>query len=241
MRTEPMPPPDALPFEPLASVVADGHGLPVIDYCMHAFATASPERPGLRWEGQPPAVGNDQVLLILGPATRSCAFLGGASGPRVAHVVRRGADVVVHVGFRPPFELSWSVARVPRPPASGRLVLVVHGSIMQPPGEWSDAREHALPIATEAPRSPVGATVYVGLQTSRTFDGLEVYVASLQVKRTEDGDEALVGVLRLHAGGQDKELRFFESGEHVWNGYRIRLRGGSKDDVGIEVTRATSR
>jgi hypothetical protein len=134
-----------LPFEILDATLSDGSGLPVIDSCMHAFATTTPA--GLRWLGPPPTVQADQLLLVLGPAMRHCAFLGGAGGPRVDHVVGRGAEIVVHVGFPEPFALTWSTARVPRPPAHGRLAIVVHGSIMGPPGDWSDAREHALAVA----------------------------------------------------------------------------------------------
>lgn len=130
-----------------ASLVdTERRGYPMVDYCMHALAVTSAARADLRWAGEVPSVGDDQVLLVLGPATRQCAFLGGASGPKVVRVERRGPDVVAHVGFPEPFALVWSAALVPRPHASGKLVLVVHGSIMQPPGEWAEAREHVVQL-----------------------------------------------------------------------------------------------
>jgi hypothetical protein len=147
------PPAPAASFKVLTATLVDAEGsaFPMVDYCMHALATTTLDRVDLGWAGVPPVVGADEVLLVLGPATRQCAFLGGAGGPRVDHVERRGADVLVHARFQPP--LTWSSALVPRPSPNGRLVLVVHGSIMGPPGDWNDAREHVLPL-----NAPVGAS-----------------------------------------------------------------------------------
>ncbi len=135
--TSPKPPPDDAKLTPVAATLTDPErrAFPMVDYCMHALAVTSAARAELRWAGEVPSVGDDQVLLVLGPATRQCAFVGGASGPRVVRVERRGADVVAHVGFPEPFALVWSAALVPRPQPPGKLVLVVHGSIMRPPGE----------------------------------------------------------------------------------------------------------
>ncbi len=118
----------------------------MVDYCMHALAVTSAARADLRWAAEAPSIGDDRVLLVLGPATRECAFVGGAGAPRVARVERRGDDVLAHVGFAEPLTQGWSAALIPRPQGSGRLLLVVHGSIMRPPGEWADAREHVVPL-----------------------------------------------------------------------------------------------
>jgi hypothetical protein len=148
----PKPPSDdVLLFERLDAKLADDKwdvntAKPTIDYCMHALATKAATRPELHWVGTPPPVRDGEVILLLGPAMMQCAFVGGAGGPKVEQVVRSGADVVVHVGFSPPFNFGTSVTRIPLPPGGGRLMLVVHGSIMMPPGAWADAREHVLPV-----------------------------------------------------------------------------------------------
>jgi hypothetical protein len=127
--------------EPVARPVA-----PI--YCVYAAAVTKLEQRWLRWEARPSALGASEVLLLLAPATLDCAFVGGAGSPRVVRVDHAGDDVIVHVGFGEPYSFSFhgTGTIVPRPTPAGQLRLVVHGSIMAPPGRWDQTTEVSLTI-----------------------------------------------------------------------------------------------
>jgi hypothetical protein len=126
---------------------------PKVGYCLAGFATRGPLPPGLQWsDSPPPKLGATQVLLVLGPG--SCAFVVADWSPTIV-VTTSGTDVVVHVHYGPgptrssdtlevlprqsdhpegwPLRLSLDEAVgviVPEPAKGGRLIIMVHGSIM---------------------------------------------------------------------------------------------------------------
>ena len=89
------------------------------------------------------------------------------------------------------------------------------------------------------PSSASPPTTYVPRDGTTTIEGLEIRVVDLDEKHDTDGHEVLVGRLRLRASGAETELSFYGDTETptVWNGYEVRIRGGSKAAIGVAVTR----
>ena len=88
------------------------------------------------------------------------------------------------------------------------------------------------------------ATAYVPWQGTAVIEGVEVYVVQIVEKRTMDGDEALVGTIRVRANGQEQEVMFESGGGSgrgpttVWNGYEIYVGGRSRYGVDVAIRKA---
>ena len=107
-----------------------------------------------------------------------------------------------------------------------------------------DPQAPASAAVTPAPPpspSTSAPTHYLAYRTTTVVDGLEIQVRSLEVKRDLDGHEVLRAGLRLRHRGRQHAItlsgRDEESPAVTWAGYRLELRGGSSEAVGLAVTR----
>lgn len=107
----------------------------------------------------------------------------------------------------------------------------------QPPVNARPAQAIATPALRAAP------TVYVEWHGTHRFAGLEVYVASIEEKRTTEGDELLKVELTLRAGDQARSAYFAGESERpeTFAGYLVQFRGGSRQAVGLAVVRADAQ
>ncbi|MBP9205757.1 MAG: hypothetical protein KBG28_17420 [Kofleriaceae bacterium] len=133
-----------------------------------------------------------------------------------------------------------SPALDPQAPASAAVTPAPPPSLSPPPPP-PPSPPPPPPSPPPPPPSTSAPTHYLAYRTTTVVDGLEIQVRSLEVKRDLDGHEVLRAGLRLRHRGRQHAItlsgRDEESPAVTWAGYRLELRGGSSEAVGLAVTR----
>jgi hypothetical protein len=137
-----------------------------------------------------------------------------------------------------------SPALDPQAPASAAVTPAPPPSLSPPPPPSPPSPPPPPPPPPSPPPPPPSTsapTHYLAYRTTTVVDGLEIQVRSLEVKRDLDGHEVLRAGLRLRHRGRQHAItlsgRDEESPAVTWAGYRLELRGGSSEAVGLAVTR----
>lgn len=90
-------------------------------------------------------------------------------------------------------------------------------------------------------KTAMAPTTYIEWHSTATIEGLEIYVTSLEQKSDMDGHEVLNVGLRLRFRGEEHLTGFSgrdsDMPSETWNGFKVEFRGGSKQAVGLAVTK----